>query len=360
MLLSLENKRSFFFQLTPFEKMASKLPDDKEAELIQAFNLYCIFNTETGHFDKSNTSKVSTKLLRNVGSIYLLKKNTRHRYTHMILQVVRAVGMCPTDKELEEAEGAIGGDEFTLDQARDTVANMLQKIDNVDDIIMAYKTMAEDDPDGFIHKDRLWQKMRRRLPTDALTDKLIAEAQPDDKGMIDYKAFVKRQFEVRELSIQLPQMQKEPTTDQVKALLQKVYGNSNGPAYPYKYKTDKELYDELSGHGDETRKFLEFGREQQTVIREAIEFETREKVVEAKLDALRKETNPFKSALILRELDSFYTGHKFVNDLEDLEMPCVMNLGDIKDSKERENTRNQVSKVEAMKKVLVEKWRKYV
>jgi len=46
--------------------MASKLPDDKEAELIQAFNLYCIFNPETGHFDKNNTSKVSTKLLRNV------------------------------------------------------------------------------------------------------------------------------------------------------------------------------------------------------------------------------------------------------------------------------------------------------
>ena len=338
--------------------MASKLPDDKEAELIQAFNLYCIFNTETGHFDKSNTSKVSTKLLRNVSYIFERLNDITH--THIQKQVVRAVGMCPTDKELEEAEGAIGGDEFTLDQARDTVAKMLEKIDNVDDIIMAYKTMAEDDPDGFIHKDRLWQKMRRRLPTDALTDKMIAEAQPDDKGMIDYKAFVKRQFEVRELSIQLPQMQKEPTADQVKALLQKIYGNSNGPAYPYKYKTDKELYDELSGHGDETRKFLEFGREQQTVIREAIEFETREKVVEAKLDALRKETNPFKSALVLRELDSFYTGHKFVNDLEDLEMPCVMNVGDIKDAKERENTRNQVSKVEAMKKVLVEKWRKYV
>ena len=61
--------------------MASKLPDDKEAELIQAFNLYCIFNTETGHFDKSNTSKVSTKLLRNVSYIFERLNDITHTHS---------------------------------------------------------------------------------------------------------------------------------------------------------------------------------------------------------------------------------------------------------------------------------------
>lgn len=318
--------------------MSTTLMEEKEAELLQAFNLYCIYNPKTGHFDKSNTSKVPTTLLRNV---------------------IRAVGMCPTEKELAELEESVGGDEFSLDQVREMVIGLMDKVDNVEDIIMAYKTMAEDDPDGFIHKDKLWQKMRRRLPNDAVTDKMIQEAKPDSRGMIDYRSFVKEQFAVRELSIKLPQMEKDPTVEDVKSLLFKMYGSENGKPYEYKYKSNKQLYDELSGHGEQTRKLLKFGNQQQKVVREAIAFETRENVVETKLNALRKEVSPFKAVILLRELNSFYTGHKYVNDLEDMELACTQKLSTIRDPKELEAARKQVAKVEEMKKKIIVNWKAY-
>lgn len=316
----------------------SSIGDEKESELKQAFQLYCIFNPETGHFDKDNTGSIPVALLKNV---------------------VRAVGMCPTEQDLEAAETAIGGDAFSLDQARDAVKTMMAKTDDEESILLAYKTMAEDDPDGFISKDKLWQKMRRRLPDDKITDQMISDGKPDDKGLIDYKAFVKRQFEIRGLTIRLPKMDKDPTFDQVKALLKAKYGSESGPAYPYKYKTGQEIFKELGGHGEETRKFLEFGRDQQNVLREAIAYETKSKVVEAKLEELKVEKSPFKSQLILRELDSYYTGHKYVQELDDIEMPCILSVEDIKDEKERDNARAMIPKLEAQKKAIKDKWASY-
>ena len=168
--------------------------------------------------------------------------------------------MCPTEKEVAEAEESVGDDEFDLDQARRVVEKMMEKNEDVDDIVEAYKTMAEDDPEGKIDQKRLWQKMRRRLPTDEMTNQMIREARPDASGMIDIKDFVQRQFDVRELSIRLPKMRNDPTLEQVKSTLAKIYGNENGPTYAYRYKSKEELIQELSGHGEETRKFLDFGR----------------------------------------------------------------------------------------------------
>jgi len=311
---------------------------EKEAELVQAFNLYCIFNPETGHFDKDNNGTVPTPLLRNV---------------------VRAVGMCPTEQDLEKFEAGIGGDTFNMDQARATVLELLKKVDDEEDIITAYKTMAEEDPEGMINKDRLWQKMKRRLGTDKATDQMIADANPGPDGMIEYASFIKRQFEVRGLTIRLPKMEADPTLEAVKAMLKEKYGDENGPAYPYKYKTGEELSKELSGHGEETRKFLAFGREQQGVLKEAISYETNEKVVEAKLEELKTEKNPFKAAVILRELDSFYTGHKYLQQLEDMDMPCLTSVDEIKDEKEHANAVAMIPKLEAMKKGIQNKWRTF-
>ena len=42
------------------------LSSEKEAELVQAFNLYSIYNPKTGHFDKSNNGRVATVLLKDV------------------------------------------------------------------------------------------------------------------------------------------------------------------------------------------------------------------------------------------------------------------------------------------------------
>ena len=267
--------------------------------------------------------------------------------------------MCPPEKEIAEAEESVGDDEFDMDQARQVVMKMSEKTEDVDDIVEAYKTMAEDDPEGKIEQKRLWQKMRRRLPTDEMTNQMIREAKPDASGMIDIKDFVQRQFDVRELSIRLPKMRTEPSLEQVKSSLAKIYGNENGPGYAYRYKTKEELIQELSGHGEETRKFLDFGREQRSVLREAIAFEIKSKVVEQKLGALRQEANPYKAALLLRELDSFHTGYKFLDDLADMEMQCALKMARMRRGKEADAFATAVKKVQDAKKRICNKWRMY-
>ena len=196
--------------------------------------------------------------------------------------------------------------------------------------------------------------MKRRLVTDYLTDQMLADAQPDGDGWVNYKAFVERQFAVKNLSIKMKPLEKDPSVAAVKQKLQTIYGDPAGPKYPYPYKTNQQLYAELGGKGDETRKYLAFGKEQLGVLKEAIGAEQQANVVEEKIKALAESTSVPETAILLREIEASHTGYKHVLDLQSVTLKVTGMLDDLS-LKEQQ----QVEKLEQQRQRIIAKWTEY-
>eukprot|EP00941_MAST-03F_sp_MAST-3F-sp1_P003763 g3763.t1 len=311
------------------------LPADKEQELSEAFNLYCIYNEATDRFEKDNEGKIVKSLLGHV---------------------LRAIGCCPTSIQIDELTEELSGEYFTIDEARAAAIKLFaEEQDTAEDICMAYDVLAEPGhKENCIHKDLLAQKMKRRLVTDYLTDQMIADAQPDSSGQIDYTAFVNRQFAVKNLEIKMKPLPKTPTVDEMKARLVTLYGNPQGPEYPYPFLTNEELYKKLGGSGDETRKFLAFGKEQLGVLKSSIASEESSNMVANKLKQLAETTSVSETQVLLRELEASLTGYKYVMDLRAISLKVTGMLDDL-------SSKDQalVEKLEAQKQRIIQRWTEY-
>lgn len=356
------------------------LSDDQEKELQQAFQLYCIYNPETEHFDKENTGVIATTLLS---------------------WVLRAIGLAPSSFDMEKYEKSIGSDTFTVDQARTIAEELASQADTAEEIIAAYDVMASERDDapgeGMIHKDGLWQKMKRRLGKDYLANQMVFEdAQPNDDGWIDYKAFVQRQYDVRNLSLKEADPIRAPTKDDMTAFLgstdckgefklegkyklqrkdpdgvyrpygrdisfvQKYDGTGKKLAeaygsYPYPYKSADDIKSDPLNKGREaTRQLILFGDEQRQVLSDAVDNEISNNLVTSKLEELAKADTVLKTQICLRELSMMHTGHKYVDELEATALQVVDD-----DSIVPDKDKAAIPSLSATKESILAKWRQY-
>jgi len=260
-------------------------------------------------------------------------------------------------QQLEKAEEDAGPDSFDIDFARKIVADLTKDEDTEDNIIEAYRIMAEDNPKpGMIEQGLLNQKMMRRLQDQKLTDQMIADGQPDADGNIEYAAFVKRQFEFRTKAFTPRPSITTPTVKDTEALLgatkwkggkPTTKGHVSGPPYASEFKTNAELAKEFGGKAEsvETQRLLDIGKQQREAIAEKIKVETDNKIADMICESLKTETNCHKASDLLRKFESLYTGHKWAKELDDVDLACAAEDGGPKINKAR--------------KALVAKWKSY-
>ena len=143
--------------------MAGNLTEEQENEVKEAFALA----------DKNGTGSIQTK---EVG------------------MVVRALGMNPSDEELQEmVEGKGDGMSLTFREFLGIVGNRMNEVDNEDELREAF-AVFDRDGQGFIRAAELRHMMTNlgEKLSDQEVDDMIREAGIDNDGQFRYQDFVDR------------------------------------------------------------------------------------------------------------------------------------------------------------------------
>lgn len=305
----------------------------EDAELRFAFDMYANLNPLTQRFTRKSDGTVHMSNLKNV---------------------LRSARLAPTRKFVESIVAKNGGEDSRFDFAfAKRVAREARSAENSTDerdVLEAYRVMSKESNGGntgmddatssiLIHKDDLYDKMMRVLKDPKLAKKMIEDAQPDPStGMIDCGAFVKRQANVSIKPRRDSMTENTLTVNDMKRFLMRIkkhkcgFGNLRkspelGNLYPNAKKSNASLFEDSKSNAferSETLALMLKDDAEHAHIRELVEKEVREKIVERTIEALCTEKSPYRALSMMRELQSFHTGYMHADTLGSIsKLACV-------------------------------------